>query len=177
MLGLSRYVVLAGLLAAASSASAAEPEWGVAAGGGFAFRFSGRPGTNENVLLLTPSASWRLSSRLEYVAEGHLAYYFGPHGYMVGIVPIGGRFSIGGGPVVPYVELGAGCGWTDLDKLPEIDRRFNFILQGGAGVRGKLLGGDAWTVEARLSHYSNANTVAPNIGLNCVVLLAGWRFR
>jgi lipid A 3-O-deacylase len=96
---------------------------------------------------------------------------------MIGVVPLGGRFSIGSGPVFPYIEFGAGCGWTDLDKLPEIDRRFNFTLQGGAGVRGALRDGQAWTLEARLSHSSNANTARPNISLNCLVLLAGWRFR
>ena len=118
-----------------------------------------------------------MSSHFEYVAEGHLAWYFTPNGYMVGIVPLGGRVSIGTGPVLPYIELGAGCGWTDLDKLPEIDRRFNFILQGGVGLRGALRDGQAWTFEARASHYSNANTVRPNISLNCIVLLAGWRFK
>ena len=173
-----RWIALAALLAAAPL-RADEPEWGLAAGGGFAFRFSGRPGTNENLVLLAPSAAWRVSSRLDYVAEGHLAYYFGPHGYMVGLVPIGGRFTLGSlrGCVLPYVEIGAGLGWTNLVPILEIDRRFNFIVQGGGGVRGKLPGGDSWTFEARWSHYSNANTERPNIGLNCLVFLLGWRFR
>ena len=63
--------------------------------------------------------------------------------------------------------------WTDLDVI-ELSRRFNFIVQGGLGVQGA---GGAWTVEARFLHYSNANTVLPNLGLNSVVLLVGWRLR
>lgn len=164
------------LFLSAAALEAAEPEWGVAAGYGFAVRFSGRAGTNEQVLLFAPSAAWQLSSRLEYVVEGHFAQYFAPAGYMVGAVPLGLRFSFGSGALRPYVAMGAGAGWTNLDKLPEIDRRFNFILQAGAGLRGALANGQAWTFEARLSHYSNANTEAPNISLNCVVFLAGWRF-
>ena len=162
---------------AAAGAGAAQPEWGVAAGYGFALKLSGAAETNEHVVLVAPSAAWHLSSRLEYVAEGHLAGYFTPTGYMIGLVPLGGRLSIGSGPVLPYFELGAGCGWTDLNKIPEISRRFNFILQGGVGARGALHDGQGWTLEARLSHYSNANTVRPNISLNCLVVLAGWRFR
>ena len=38
----------------------------------------------------------------------------------------------------PTSALGAGFGWTDLTQLVEIDRRFNFLLQGGVGVRGPL---------------------------------------
>ena len=34
----------------------------------------------------------------------------------------------------------------------------------------------AWTLEARLSHVSNAGTATPNLGLNGLVFLAGWRF-
>jgi hypothetical protein len=169
-------IALAWILAAAVL-TAAEPEWSVAAGYGFALKLAGNSETSEHLVLLAPAVAWRLSSHFEYLVEGHLAWYFTPTGYMIGIVPLGGRVSIGSGSVRPFAELGAGCGWTDLDKLPEIDRRFNFILQGGLGVRGALRDGQAWTFEARLVHYSNANTVRPNISLNSLVLLAGWRFR
>jgi len=162
---------------AAALARAAQPEWGIAAGYGFALRLSGAAETREYVLMVAPSAAWRLSSRLEYVAEGHLAGYLAPSGYMLGVVPLGARLSIGSGAARPYFELGAGCGWTDLNEIPEISRRFNFILQGGVGARRMFADGRGWTLEARLSHYSNANTVRPNISLNCLVVLAGWRFR
>ena len=72
--------------------------------------------------------------------------------------------------------MGAGVSWTDLHII-ELSRRFNFILQGGLGVRGPLGELQGWMVEARWYHYSNANTVLPNLGFNAIEVLGGWRFR
>jgi hypothetical protein len=108
------------------------------------------------------------------VVEGHVARAFTPEGYVIGLMPAGFRYYVGRGRLLPYVCVGAGFGWTDLERLDEIDRRFNFLLQGSLGVRGALDGGRAWSFEARLSHISNANTVLPNLGFNAVVFLAGF---
>ena len=150
------------------------PEWGAAAGYGFSVYLNhGR--SSEHVLLFEPSAGFRLSSRLEYIVEGHFAWYFTPGGYMIGVMPVGGRLYLGHGRTLPYISIGGGLGWTDL-TVEEIDRRFNFLLQGSAGVRRALSGTDALTLEARLDHISNGGTKKPNLGLNCLVILAGWRF-
>jgi hypothetical protein len=151
------------------------PEWGVAAGYGFTAHVN-RGRSQEHVFLLEPGVGFRLSGRLEYLVEAHFARYFTPEGYMLGLLPLGGRLSIGHGRILPYASIGAGFGWTDLTELDEIDRRFNFLLQASLGVRGALPGGQAWTLEVRWDHISNANTVRPNLGLNCIVVLAGWRF-
>ncbi len=92
-------------------------------------------------------------------------------------MPVGARFFFGGARAQPYASLGAGFGWTDLTGLDEIDRRFNYLLQGSVGMRSRLPDGSAWTLEARMSHISNAGTVLPNLGLNTLVFLGGWRFR
>lgn len=150
------------------------PEWGAAAGYGFSVHLNhGR--SSEHVLLFEPSAGFRLSSRLEYIAEGHFARYFTPGGSMIGVMPVGGRLYLGSGRTLPYVSIGGGLGWTDL-TVEEIDRRFNFLLQASAGVRRASSGTDALTLEARLDHISNGGTKKPNLGLNCLVILAGWRF-
>jgi hypothetical protein len=151
-------------------------EWSLSAGYGFAIHLNGGR-SNEKVVLFDPGVTFRLSSRLEYLVEGHFATYLSPGGYMVGALPLGARLYLGRGRVLPYVSLGAGLGWTDLTELEEIDRRFNFLLQGSVGVRCATSGGGAWTLEARLSHVSNAGTVYPNLGLNMLVFLGGWRFR
>jgi hypothetical protein len=151
------------------------PEWSLAAGYGFSVKLN-RGRSEEQLFLFEPGVSFRLGSRLEYIVEGHVARYFTPEGYMVGIMPLGLRFYIGNGRVLPYLSAGAGAGWTDLTGLDEIDRRFNFLLQGGIGVRGALAGAGAWSLEVRLSHISNAHTAEPNLGLNCVVFLAGYHF-
>ncbi|HTR03082.1 MAG TPA: acyloxyacyl hydrolase [Thermoanaerobaculia bacterium] len=180
-----RAALLAAALAACAASGVADdtdpipagrpPEWSLAAGYGFSFKVNGGR-ADEHLVLFEPGVSFRLGRRLEYVVEGHFAGYFSPSGYMLGVVPIGLRYSIGNGRLLPYVMLGAGAGWTDLTALDEISRRFNFLLQGAVGVRGALPNGQAWTLEWRWDHISNAGTVDPNLGLNASVFLLGWRF-
>jgi len=151
------------------------PELAALTGFGYSAKIN-RGTTEEQVLVLEPQVGFRLGPRFEYMIEGHLARYFRPDGFAAGLVPVGARYFFGGGKVAPYMELGAGFCWTNLD-VDVINRRFNFILQGGVGVVGSTEPGHSWTVEARWVHYSNAGTVLPNLGLNAVVLLVGWRFR
>jgi hypothetical protein len=124
-----------------------------------------------------PSVAFRLNSRLEYVVEGHFAQYFTPRGYMIGLMPLRGRFHFGRGRTLPYVNVGLGFGWTDLTDLEEIDRRFNFLLQPSIGLRHAISESQALTLEVRLNHISNGGTREPNLGLNSLVVLGGWRFR
>ena len=140
--------------------------------GGFGYGVKINSGqTEEQLLVLEPQVGIRLSPHFDYVIEGHLAKDFRPSGFAAGLVPVGARYRLATAPLDPYVALGVGVVWTNLDVV-ELSRRFNFIVQGGLGVQGA---GGAWTVEARFLHYSNANTVLPNLGLNSVVLLLGWR--
>ena len=152
------------------------PRWSLSGGYGFSVKLS-RGRSEEQMVLVVPAVSFPLSARLEYTAEGHLAGFFRPSGYMLGWMPVGVRFFFGSGRAQPYASLGAGFGWTNLTEQDEIDRRFNYLLQGSLGVRRRLPDGSAWTLEARMSHISNAGTVLPNLGLNSLVVLGGWRFR
>ncbi len=62
------------------------------------------------------------------------------------------------------LALGLGFGWTDLvDEIPEINRRFNFRIEGAAGVRRQVTETSGWTFEVRYQHTSNAGTVPPNL--------------
>jgi Lipid A 3-O-deacylase (PagL) len=149
--------------------------WSVAAGYGFSVKLS-RGRAEEHSLLVAPAAAYPLSRRFELVAEAHLQGFFTPDGYMLGLVPIGARYFFSDATARPYLALGAGFGWTNLDELDELDRRFNYMLQACVGVLFDRGGGSGWTLEARLSHISNAGTVLPNLGLNSVVFLGGWRF-
>ena len=151
-------------------------EWGAEAGYGVMAHWN-HGNAEERLLLLEPSAGFPLSRFLEYTVEGHFAQYLAPEGYMVGLMPVGGRLTIGNWTTRPYFSLGAGFGWTDLLELQEIDRRFNFLLQASLGVRRAVSPTQAWTLEIRLSHVSNAGTTSSNLGLNTVVIMTGWRFR
>jgi hypothetical protein len=152
------------------------PEWSLSEGYGFALHFT-RGRTHEKALFSDPGISFRLSSRIEYLVEAHFAHYVSPGGYVLGVLPIGGRLYVGSGRVLPYVSLGAGLGWTNLTELAEIDQRFNFLLQGSIGVRRATSETAGWTLEVRLAHVSNAGMARPNLGLNMLVFSGGWRFR
>ena len=181
-----RALAAAALLLAGAAAAAQEapppipegrpPEWSLQAGYGFSFQVNGGR-SHESLFLFEPGVAFRLGSRFEYVVEGHFARYFSPEGYMVGVVPLGARYNAPSSTAIrPYFQLGLGLGWTDLTQLDEIDRRFNFLIQAAVGIRGAVTETQAWTFEARYSHVSNAGTELPNLGLNCLVFLAGWRF-
>jgi hypothetical protein len=152
------------------------PEWSFSEGFGFTVNVN-RGRSHELALFAHPGVSFRLSSRFEWMGEGHFAHFFSPGGYMVGLMPIGGRIYIGKGPRWIYATFGMGAGWTNLAELDEIDQRFNFILQTGVGLRSPISETQAWTVEMRWSHISNAGMNTPNLGLNMLVFLGGFRFR
>lgn len=170
------------LCAAAATAQSAgplaenrPPEWSVAEGYGFTINVN-RGRSHEQALYAHPGVSFRVGARFEWLAETHFCHFVSPGGYAVGVLPIGGRLYIGHGRTLPYATFGLGVGWTNLVKLDEIDQRFNFLLQTGVGVRTPVGDDQAWTLEVRWSHISNAGMNTPNLGLNGLVLLGGWRF-
>lgn len=174
-----------GLVLSAVRAASAEgplepgrpPEWGVAAGYGVPANLG--PGdTKEHQVVLSPSVGFRLSTRLEWLASATFERYVSPDAYFVGVLPAGLCVTLLHGPWLPYLSLGFGVGWTDLvEEIPEINRRFNFRIEGAAGIRREVTGTSGWTFEVRFQHTSNAGTVDPNWGLNSFVFLGGWRFR
>jgi len=151
-------------------------EWGVSAGYGVPVRAPSRP-SDESELAFLASAGFRVNRRLEYVAEADGFGFLHPGGYYVGLMPLGGRLSVGNGPLLPFASVGLGFGWTDLVELEEISRRFNFQVQVGIGIRGAVTDTTGWTTELRILHISNAGTVYPNRGLNSLLVLGGFRFR
>ena len=182
----SRRVALGVLLFAAAIPSAAaqtaldlpptgKSEFSLFAGFGYGIRVNGGS-TEEQLLVVQPQVAVRIGRRFEWIVEGHFAQYFRPDGWALGIVPASARYFFGAGPIAAYAGLGVGFCWTNL-QIEEIDRRFNFLLEAGAGIRGTPRAGRAWMAELRWLHYSNAGTVRPNLGFNALVLLAGWRFR
>jgi hypothetical protein len=154
---------------------AGKPEFSLLAGFGYSVHVN-RARTDEELLMVQPQAGFRIGPRLEWLVEAHFAQLFRPEGWAVGLVPVSARYFFGAGSVAPYFGVGVGFCWTNL-RIEEIDRRFNFLLEAGAGIRGTPRAGRAWMAELRWLHYSNAGTVRPNLGFNAVVLLAGWRFR
>ena len=153
------------------------PEWGVEVGYGAHIQIG--PGTTDfGVAVLQPSVGFRLSSRIEFVAAATFERYVSPSAWFVGVLPAGLRLSIGNEKILPFLGLGLGFGWTDLDEnYFEISRRFNFRIEGSVGLRIPAGESAAWTLEGRYQHTSNAGTSFPNQGLNSIVGLVGFRFR
>jgi hypothetical protein len=165
---------LAQIFLGGRSLSAEDPAWSLMAGYGASVHINRGP-TNEQLLALEPQYSLRLGAHFDYLAEGHFARYFSPEGYAVGLIPLSARYVFSRSDRSVYLSLGAGFCWTDLE-IEEINRRFNFILEGGPGMRWSVAPNHAWFLELRWLHYSNAGTALPNLGLNSVVALGGWTF-
>ena len=69
------------------------------------------------------------------------------------------------GRFVPYVELGAAPGYTDLN-VREQQTNFVFLLFGGVGASFFVAEQTALYAGYRLQHISNAGTSTPNQGIN-----------
>jgi opacity protein-like surface antigen len=76
---------------------------------------------------------------------------------------------------VPYVELAAGAGGTNLRAI-EIDSTFSFILWGGLGAQVFVNDSMALYGGYRMVHISNGNTSKPNRGFEANTGVAGVSF-
>jgi len=174
--------VKAALLAAACSATARaqttdrDPLWILKGGLGLSYHLHER-NSDERIVLFAPEVAKPLSRHWEYLLEGHLSRFTSPPGYFAGISPVGVRYFPLDARVRPFVSVDLGLGWTDLTNIPEISRRFNFFTEGDLGVRWKTRGDQSWQIAGRFLHISNAGTARPNLGLNMLVLLVGWRVK
>jgi lipid A 3-O-deacylase len=79
------------------------------------------------------------------------------------------------GRLVPYAELAAAAGGTDL-KVAEIRSDFTFMLWGGAGLSYFVTDRTALYGGYRYQHVSNGNTERPNRGFESHTGVAGVSF-
>lgn len=73
---------------------------------------------------------------------------------------------------VPFVDAGAGVTGTGIGE-PDLNGKFQFNVQGGAGVQWFIRNNVSIGLEARYLHMSNAGIHEPNLGLNGVTGLIG----
>lgn len=101
---------------------------------------------------------------LEVGLEPFYQKYTGPRrAYFAGVGAAFRYHFVALGRVVPYVELFAAAGGTDLTSR-EIDSDFSFLLQGGPGLSLFVTDQTALYGGYRFQHVSNGNTHAPNRG-------------
>jgi len=164
----------AGSAAAQAQERSARLFWNLESGFGISYHLHER-NSDERQVIFAPELVKPLGRHWEYVVEGHLSRFTSPPGYFAGALPVGARYLPLISRLQPFVSVQAGFGWTDLNDIPELSRRFNFLLQGDLGARWNVGEGRSWQVSGRLLHISNGGTREPNLGLNVIVLLVGWR--
>ena len=117
-----------------------------------------------------------LYGALEAGVEPIFQKYTGPvDAYFAGL-GLAARYhflSLGG--FVPYLELGAAVGKTDL-RVIEIDSNFAFRLYGGLGVSLFVTDSVALYAGYRMVHISNGNTSRPNRGFEADTGVVGVSF-
>jgi opacity protein-like surface antigen len=92
--------------------------------------------------------------------------------YFAGLALVGRYHFLALGRVVPYAELFAAAGGTNL-RVREIDSDFTFLLQGGVGLSVFVTDHIAIYGGYRYEHVSNGNTDTPNRGFESHVGVGG----
>ena len=161
-------------LLAQSGADARRSEWMLAGGFGWTIG-TGPSDPHLQYWALFPELAWPVKPTVSYIVTGYMSRWFPRQGWVAGVFPVGGRLQILGGRNAPYVSASVGFGWTDLTELDEIDRRFNFLAEWGAGIRHRMPGGRDWFAEFRYLHVSNFGTSGNNWGLNTLLVVFGRR--
>jgi len=176
-------VAVAALLAAVAPASALDPEtvwtkgtwlWSVETGYGSQFNLENKRTISEiefvvlgarwSLLPLGLTGSGPLRGALEVGLEPIYLHYLEPgDAYFGGLAAMSRYHFTSLGRFVPYVELGAAAGGTNLEVI-EIDSSFAFLLMGGLGASVLVTDRHALYAGYRWTHNSNGNTDTPNRG-------------
>ena len=99
--------------------------------------------------------------------------FVGRGNYVAGMT-LWGRYNFvqPGWKVVPYAQIGAGAGGTDIDQKI-IGQVFQFNLDAAVGLRYLIRPDLALSGEYRYQHISNANTGPRNLGVNAQGVFLG----
>ena len=185
-----------GLAAVGAPAAAYDPEQTFKQGA-FVLSLDGGGGSQNNLerhAVQTGLDLWYVQGRaslLPFGTSGKDGFFYGA--VEVGLEPIFQKYT---GPVdayfaglglaaryhflslgvfVPYLELGAAAGGTNL-RVIEIDSSFAFRLYGGLGASVFLTDHTAFYAGYRMVHISNGNTSRPNRGFEADTGVAGVSF-
>jgi opacity protein-like surface antigen len=133
-------------------------------------------GVRAGILPFGPTGSGALRGAFDIGLEAITLRYTEPMGATYGGLAIATRYHflwIDG--LVPYVELAAAAGGTDLE-VREINSAFAFQLFGGVGASVFLTDSTALYGGYRYTHISNGNTARPNRGFEANTGVVGLSF-
>jgi hypothetical protein len=129
----------------------------------------------QRAVLVAPSLTLRVASWFDYAVEGHFARHVTPlTANEFGIVPIAFRLHTGGRTQV-HLSGGVGVVWSGLAGIHGLEQRQNYITQLGAGFARVRANGSALSLETRFYHLSNDGAKPPNLGIEQISLLVGYR--
>ena len=129
----------------------------------------------QRAVLGVPSLTLRVASWFDYAVEGHFARHVTPvTANEFGIVPIAFRLHTGGRTQV-HLSGGVGVVWSGLAGIHGLEQRQNYITQLGAGFARVRANGSAVLLETRFYHLSNDGAKPPNLGIEQISLLVGYR--
>jgi len=131
--------------------------------------------TPQRAVLAVPTLTLRVGSWFDYAVEGHFARHVTPFtANEFGIVPVAFRVHTGGRTQV-HLSAGAGVVWSGLAGIHGLEQRQNYITQLGAGVARVRANGSAVSLETRFYHLSNDGAKPPNLGMEQISVLVGYR--
>ena len=129
-----------------------------------------------SILPLDPAGPSVLRGSLEVGLEPILQKYVGTRDAFWGGLSAQGRWHfLSLGRFVPYVELGAGTGGTDLHAI-EIASSFAFLLSAGVGASFFVTDQLAMYAGYRIVHVSNGHTSTLNRGFEADTGLLGMSY-
>jgi hypothetical protein len=115
--------------------------------------------------------------RFEILNEGILGNAVHPGGHLLGTSLLFRFNGSAAGPVVPFLDMGAGVLHTTLSRrAPELSGHLQFLPQAGVGIQYFFRPGRAVVFEYRYIHMSNAGIEPPNHGFNGSMLSIGFRW-
>jgi hypothetical protein len=120
-------------------------------------------GVRVGLLPFAPAGPGPLRGSFEVGLEPLFQRYTEPSAFFAGLGLTFRYHFLSLGRFVPYVELAAFAGGTDL-KINEIRSDFTFLLWGGGGASYFVTDRTAVYAGYRYEHVSNGNTEAPNRG-------------
>jgi lipid A 3-O-deacylase len=110
--------------------------------------------------------------RFSFLVEGLVgAVQDGNSGWDIGFTPLL-KISYPIGPVLGYIEGGAGMIWENIDSI-SYSHSFNFSPQVGAGIDIKIYKNYALSLAYRFRHTSNAGLYKENPGVNTNFFMIG----
>jgi opacity protein-like surface antigen len=107
-----------------------------------------------------------LAGALELGVQPFYQRFFDPvDAYFAGLAAVTRYHFTSIGRFVPYLEIGASGGYTDL-RVREQDTNFVFLLFGGVGASYFITESTSIYAGYRFQHISNAGTDSPNHGID-----------